>query len=93
MAEEKVRVHVFVSGRVQGVFYRATCRDLAKRLKLCGWVRNLDDGRVEAVFEGPKEVVDKMVDWTRKGPPGAHVADVEVISETPTGEKNFEISY
>ncbi len=57
----KIRVHIFVSGKVQGVFFRSSTRDKAKHLGLTGWVRNLEDGRVEAVLEGDKEHIEKMV--------------------------------
>ncbi len=82
----KIRVHIFVSGKVQGVFFRSSTRDKAKQLGLSGWVRNLEDGRVEAVFEGEKENIEKMVDWARKGPEYACVQDVEVMPEKYSGE-------
>jgi len=63
------RVHVFVTGRVQGVFFRAETKSKADSLNLTGWVRNLPDGRVETVFEGEKERVDTMIEWCRQGPP------------------------
>ncbi len=90
----KVRAHVYVSGRVQGVFFRSETQDEAVRHDVTGWVRNLPDGRVEAVFEGEKENVDKLIEFCRRGPPGARVAKVEVSWETYTGEfKNFKIRY
>lgn len=90
----RVRAHVFVSGRVQGVFFRYETRLRALRNNVVGWVRNLPDGRVEAVFEGEKENVDAMIEFCRRGPPGAIVKNVEVIWETPTGEfKGFQIRY
>ncbi|MBU4221237.1 MAG: acylphosphatase [Euryarchaeota archaeon] len=82
------RVYVLVSGRVQGVFFRASAKKRADELRLTGWVRNLDDGRVEAIIEGEKEKVNKMVEWCRKGPDYADVADVQVISEKYIGEFN-----
>ncbi len=82
------RVHVFVSGKVQGVFFRSNTRDKAEELNLKGWVRNLADGRVEAVFEGEERNVEKMVEWCSKGPEYARVEDVEVISEPYKGEFN-----
>ncbi len=74
---DKVRVHVLIEGRVQGVFFRASTRDEARARGLAGWVRNLADGRVEAVFEGDKAVVENMLAWCRKGPPYAYVDQVE----------------
>ena len=86
------RVHVVVSGRVQGVFYRATCADAARRLELGGWVRNLPDGRVEAVFEGPDGRVEEMVEWCRRGPELAHVDLLEVVPEPVAGEREFRVT-
>ena len=86
------RVHVVVSGRVQGVFYRATCADAARRLELGGWVRNLPDGRVEAVFEGQEGRVDEMVEWCRRGPELAHVDLLEVVPEPVAGEREFRVT-
>ncbi|MDP2767992.1 MAG: acylphosphatase [Candidatus Methanoperedens sp.] len=82
------RVHVFISGKVQGVFFRSSTKDKAEELNLTGWVRNLDDGRVEAVFEGDEENVEKMAQWCRRGPEYARVEEVEVISEQYKGEFN-----
>ncbi|MEM1586561.1 MAG: acylphosphatase [Candidatus Bathyarchaeia archaeon] len=90
----RVRAHVFVSGRVQGVFFRYETRLRAIQNNVTGWVRNLSDGRVEAVFEGDREAVEAMIEFCRKGPPGAKVKNVEVIWENPTGEfKDFRIRY
>jgi len=75
---DKVRVHVLIEGRVQGVFFRASTRDEARARGLAGWVRNRADGRVEAVFEGDKTVVDNMLAWCRKGPPYAYVDHVDI---------------
>ena len=86
------RVRVIVSGRVQGVFYRASCARLARDRGLAGSVRNRPDGRVEAVFEGPDEVVGEMVDWCRRGPDLARVDEVEVADEEPVGESEFRVS-
>ncbi len=80
------RVHVFVSGRVQGVFFRSSTKSKAEELGIAGWVRNLADGRVEAVFEGEEGKVEKIVEWCRKGPEYARVAGVEVIPEHYKGE-------
>lgn len=88
------RVHVYVSGRVQGVFFRAETQKTATGLKLNGWVRNMDDGRVEAVFEGGRQEIDKMLDWCRQGPPASRVDHVEVIDEPFTGDlQGFRIVY
>ena len=81
-----------MSGRVQGVFFRAECAGRARALGLSGWVRNAPDGRVEAAFEGAPEAVDAIVAWCRGGPPWASVADVEVVDEEPTGEMGFQIA-
>mgnify|MGYP000433295461 CR=1 FL=1 len=90
----KVRAHVYISGRVQGVFFRAWTEDEAIKRDLTGWVRNLADGRVEAVFEGDKEAVEDMVKQCWKGPPGARVKNVEVYWEPYTGEFNgFKVIY
>lgn len=89
-----VRVHVYISGKVQGVFFRAYTRDKASELGLKGWVRNLYDGRVEAVFEGEKEKVEEMLRWCYEGSPYSRVSDVEVHWEAPTGEhKSFDVRY
>ena len=89
-----VRAHVFVDGRVQGVFFRAETEYVAQRLHLGGWVRNLPDGRVEAVFEGEKQNVEKAIDFCRRGPPGAYVSNLDVKWEDWTGRlRNFSITY
>ena len=85
------RKHVFISGRVQGVFFRASTRDRARKLGVSGWVRNLSDGRVEAVFEGEERKVDRMVSFCRKGPKRARVEDIEVKDEEIKGIRGFEI--
>ena len=84
-----VRYRVLISGRVQGVFFRDTCRRLAQESGVAGWVRNLPDGRVEAVFEGPDEEVRRLVDWVHNGPRWAVVDDVAVQSEPPEGLAAF----
>lgn len=86
MSEDLVRAHVFVHGRVQGVFFRGTAQDYGRSLNVTGWVRNLPDGRVEGMFEGPRERVEAMVDWCRHGPPHAQVEGLEVTWHPPTGE-------
>ncbi|HDD69040.1 MAG TPA: acylphosphatase [Candidatus Korarchaeota archaeon] len=91
---EKVRAHVFVSGIVQGVFFRANTKRMADQLRVKGWVRNLLDGRVEAVFEGDKEAVEKIIEWCKTGPPLARVDRVEVHWEPYKGEfDEFSIRY
>ncbi|BAY77414.1 acylphosphatase [Nostoc linckia NIES-25] len=86
-----VRAHVFISGRVQGVGYRYATVDTASQLGLTGWVRNLPDSRVEAVFEGAREIVDEMVRWCHSGPPAAVVKEVAVKYEEPEGLRGFEV--
>jgi acylphosphatase len=86
-----VRYRVLISGRVQGVFFRDTLQRLAEQSGVTGWVRNLPDGRVEAVFEGPAEEVRRLVEWARSGPRLAEVDDVAVQSEPPEGLAAFLI--
>jgi acylphosphatase len=86
-----VRVHVLVSGRVQGVFFRRVASEQARGLGLAGWVRNRSDGRVEAVFEGTQDAVDRMVSWCHEGTPWSKVDRVEVSSEEPEGLNTFRI--
>jgi acylphosphatase len=86
------RSRVVVTGRVQGVFFRATCAAAARRLEVRGHVRNLLDGRVEAVFEGPDEGVDAMVEWCRRGPEMARIDAVEVTLEPLAGDRDFRVS-
>ncbi len=82
---------MFVSGRVQGVYYRASTRDAAREKGVDGWVRNLDDGRVEAVFEGPEGAVRDMVAWCETGSRAAEVGDVDAEYGAPEGEDGFEV--
>jgi len=86
-----VRKRVLITGHVQGVFFRDTCRRTAVRNGVGGWVRNLPDGRVEAVFEGAAEPVDRLVAWAQDGPRGARVTRVEVRDEQPEGLTAFTI--
>ena len=86
-----IRKRVVVSGEVQGVFFRDTCRRVAGQQGVAGWVRNLPDGRVEAVFEGPPDDVRRLVDWARTGPRLAAVDDVAVQPEPPEGLSAFHI--
>jgi acylphosphatase len=88
----KVKAHVFVSGRVQGVFFRMETRHRAIRRNVSGWARNTSDGKVEAIFEGEKEDVEQMIGFCRIGPTGARVSKVDVQWEEHTGEfRNFRI--
>jgi acylphosphatase len=89
-----VRAHILVSGRVQGVFYRQSTKNKAVALGLCGWVKNIEDGMVEAVFEGEQECVKSMVRWAEKGPEGSLVEDLSVRwNEPPEGFKEFSIRF
>ncbi|MGL4617493.1 acylphosphatase [Chroococcidiopsis sp.] len=89
--QDRLRAHVFVSGRVQGVGYRMSTAQMAAEMGLHGWVRNLPDGRVEAVFEGTRELVAEAIAWCRQGNPPAVVKDVAVEYETLEGLRKFEI--
>lgn len=89
---ERAKAHIFAGGRVQGVYYRETCRKKAEQLGVTGWVQNLKDGRVEAVFEGEKENVQRMVNWAKRGPFFASVESFDVVWEDYKGEfKKFDI--
>ena len=90
---ERVRRRVLVTGRVQGVFFRQSAVDEATSLGLAGWVRNLSDGRVEAVFEGSAGLVEIAVAWCHEGPRSAVVEDVEVFDEPPEGLAGFALRY
>jgi acylphosphatase len=87
-----VRRHVWISGRVQGVWFRQSCADQARLCGVAGWVRNRPDGRVEAVFEGDEQPVAAMVDWCRHGPPRAEVTGIEVEAEEPDSSTNFRVA-
>ena len=89
----RTRARVFVSGTVQGVYYRANTRDTAREKGVDGWVKNREDGRVEAVFEGPEKAVESMIEWCHEGSPAAEVESVEAEYEEPQGEEGFEIRY
>ena len=90
----KARAHVLISGRVQGVFFRSETKHEAGRHGVSGWVRNLPDDKVEAVFEGERENVEKLLEFCERGPPGAKVTRTDVSWETYTGEfRGFEIRY
>ncbi|MGD9379537.1 MAG: acylphosphatase [candidate division WOR-3 bacterium] len=91
---ETTRAHLYVSGIVQGVFFRAHTTKVARSLGLNGWVKNLVDGRVEIVAEGTRQDVDKLIQWCQKGPPAAAVEGVEVLDEQPMGDvTQFQIRY
>jgi len=91
---DEARAHVFIEGMVQGVFYRAFTRDVAYKLGLNGWVKNLRDGRVEAIFEGKKDLIEKVIKQCYDGPPGARVNSIEVKWEESLGDlKGFAIRY
>ena len=90
----KLKAHVLIRGRVQGVFFRAETCSQAHRLGIVGWVKNRWDGRVEAVLEGEEKSVQKMIGWCYKGPPASIVEDVEVKWEDYKGEfTSFSIRY
>jgi len=90
----KARAHIFVSGRVQGVFFRSETSYEAKKHGLSGWVRNLPDDRVEAIFEGEEENVKKLLEFCKRGPPGAKVTGIDVTWESYSGKfTDFEIRY
>jgi acylphosphatase len=80
-----------VRGQVQGVFFRDSCRREARTLQVAGWIRNNDDGTVEAVFEGKPDAVTQLVDWTHTGPAGAQVNQVEVVEEQTEGLSDFRV--
>lgn len=91
---DRLRAHVIIHGLVQGVYFRASTREEAVRLGVGGWVRNLPNGCVEAVFEGEKKKVEEIVGWCHKGPLGARVTKVDVSWEQFKGEfSRFEIRY
>jgi acylphosphatase len=83
---------VVVHGLVQGVFFRDTCRREAKKAGVRGWVRNRPDGTVEALFEGPEDDVQRMLDWVEHGPPYARVEKVDVLEEQPAGHTGFVVT-
>ena len=90
-ADQRSRAHLWISGRVQGVFFRQETARLARAAGISGWVRNLSDGRVEAVFEGDPAAVQSLVKWASSGPPMAYVEQVETEKEAPEGESGFGI--
>ncbi|MCA9812953.1 MAG: acylphosphatase [Nitrosarchaeum sp.] len=90
----KQRIRIFVTGKVQGVFFRQALKVMAIKNDVFGWVRNLQDGRVEAVLEGEDEKVARLIEWSHGGPANARVEDVKIINESFTGEfTKFEVAY
>ena len=88
------RVRLFVTGKVQGVFFRQTLKVMAKKNDIFGWVKNLKDGRVEAVLEGDGEKIDRIIEWAHGGPANARVEDVEICNEKFTDEfTKFDVLY
>jgi len=88
----KKTVHVYIRGRVQGVFFRANTKEQAEKQGVQGWVRNMTDGRVEALFEGDARAVDAMVDWCHKGSPLSNVKEVKAqVLTTPVGCPDFKV--
>jgi len=90
----KTRAHVYISGRVHGVFFRENTKREAQSKGVVGWVKNLEDGRVEAVFEGGEEAVKAIVAFCHRGPKASHVTGVDVEWQSYTGEyEDFQITY
>ena len=88
------RIHIFVTGRVQGVFFRQSTRVMAIKNNVNGWVRNLDDGRVEIVAEGENQDIDNLADWCKTGPANSRVDKFELLDEESADEfENFEVRY
>jgi acylphosphatase len=89
--DTSVRKRVYVSGIVQGVWFRESCHEQARRAAVNGWVRNLSDGRVEVVLEGPRHGVEQVIAWCHRGPRRARVERIEVVDEAPVGERGFRV--
>ena len=88
------RIRIFVTGKVQGVFFRQALKVMAKKNNIFGWVKNLKDGRVEAVLEGDEKKISRLVEWAHGGPANARVEDVEIRNEKSTGEfSKFDVLY
>jgi acylphosphatase len=91
---EKQRVHIFISGKVQGVFFRQALKVIAKKNNVVGWVRNLPDKRVEAILEGDSKSVNLVVEWAKIGPANSHVDDIQISNEEFRNEfSTFEVLY
>lgn len=88
-AADRIRRRVIASGRVQGVFFRASAADRAASLGVSGWAKNRSDGSMEACFEGPADAVERMVAYAREGPSGAEVGALEVFEEEPEALEGF----
>ena len=88
------RVHLFVSGRVQGVFFRQSLKVIAKKNNVLGWVRNLTDERVEAILEGDSKSINSVIDWAKTGPANSRVDNIEISNEEFKNEfSTFEVLY
>ena len=88
------RIHIFITGRVQGVFFRQSTRVMAIKNNVNGWIRNLDDGRVEIVAEGETQNIDNLVTWCKTGSANSRVDEFELLDEDSTGEfENFDVIY
>ncbi len=88
------RIRIIVTGKVQGVFFRQTLKVKAKKNEIFGWVKNLKDGRVEAILEGDEEKISKIIEWAHGGPANARVEDVEICNEKFIGEfSKFDVLY
>ena len=90
----KIQTHVIISGKVQGVWFRLNTKNKAEQLNLNGWVRNTNDGKVEAVFEGEERDINEMIKWCYEGPPLANVKNVNIETKSPSNcFDKFEIKY
>ena len=93
-SQDKIRAHIIVRGKVQGVYFRQNAQRICNEYGVTGWVLNLDDGSVEAILEGDKSSVEDAISWFKIGPPNAHVENIEVNYDRYSGEfKDFRISY
>jgi len=91
---DKIRSHVVIAGKVQGVCFRMETKRTADRFNICGWVRNNRDGTVEAVFEGKIQDVTSIIEWCKKGPPHSRVVKVDVVQDAYSGEyEGFDIRF